>query len=77
MTTGFAERGVDFISTYHDNRGNRPHEDRRKLRRYRLRWKIERTNSWLKNHRCVTTRYNRSIIACRGFARTLAFASHE
>lgn len=36
------------------------HQDGRKLRRYRRRWVIERTNSWLQNFRRLVVRYERS-----------------
>jgi len=63
----FAERGIDFIAPYRDNRVNRPYEDLRKLRRYQRRWKIERTNAWLKNFRRVTTRWDRKLTVYKGF----------
>jgi transposase len=33
------------------------HQDGRKLRRYRKRWKIERLNAWFQNDRRLVTRY--------------------
>jgi transposase len=36
------------------------HQDGRELRRYRRRWIIERTNSWLQNFRRLVVRYERS-----------------
>ena len=36
------------------------HQDGRKLRRYRRRWLIERTNSWLQSFRRLVVRYERS-----------------
>jgi transposase len=35
------------------------HQDGRKLRRYKRRWVIERTNSWLQNFRRLVARYER------------------
>ena len=35
------------------------HQDGRKLRRYRKRWIIERTNAWLQNFRRIVVRYER------------------
>ena len=35
------------------------HQDGRKLRRYRRRWIIERTNAWLQNFRRLVVRYER------------------
>lgn len=37
------------------------HQDGRRLRRYRHRWIIERTNAWLQNFRRVTVRYERKL----------------
>jgi transposase len=35
------------------------HQDGRKLRSDKKRWKIERTNAWLQNFRRVVVRYER------------------
>lgn len=37
------------------------HQDGRKLRRYKRRWIIERTNSWLQNFRRLVARYERRV----------------
>ena len=63
----FAKRGIDLIAPYRNNRVNRPYEDRRKLRRYRRRWKVERTNAWFKNFRRVTVRWERNLTVYKGF----------
>ena len=42
----FAGKGVELIVPYRCNRVNRPYGDGRKLRRYKRRWKVERTNAW-------------------------------
>ena len=63
----FLERGIDFIVPYRDNRVNRLYEDGRKLRRYRRRYKVERTNAWFKNFRRINTRWDRSLLAFKGF----------
>lgn len=39
-------RGTELIVPYLKYIRNRRFEDKRKLRRYRKRWKIERTNAW-------------------------------
>jgi transposase len=41
----FKKHGTDLIVPYRKNVRNRRFEDKRKLRRYRKRWKIERTNT--------------------------------
>ena len=62
-----AGKGVDWIVPYRNNRVNRPYEDGRKLRRYKRRWKVERTNAWFKNFRRVAVRWDRSLTAYKGF----------
>jgi transposase len=59
-------RGIDLISP---NRWylNRKTQDLRKLRRYRHRWKVERTISWLKHFRRLVTRYEYYSHLFQGF----------
>lgn len=52
-------QGIHLVSPHKSNRVN-PVQDGRALRRYKRRWKIERTNAWLQNFRRVTTRWDRS-----------------
>jgi len=63
----FAGKGVELIVPYRCNRVNRPYGDGRKLRRYKRRWKVERTNAWFKNFRRVAVRWDRSLTAYKGF----------
>ena len=65
----FAIKGIDFIAPYRENRVNRPYEDKRKLRRYRRRYKVERTNAWCKNFRRVAVRWDRSLTLYKGFVK--------
>ena len=37
------------------------HQDGRKLRRYRRRWIVERSNAWLQNFRRLVVRYERRV----------------
>lgn len=41
----------------HQTHPTRRHQDRRPLRRYRRRWKVERLWAWLLRYRKITTRY--------------------
>ena len=50
--------GIELIAPHRANR-KRETQDRRRLRRYRRRWKIERLFAWLQNFRRVATRYER------------------
>jgi transposase len=61
------KRGIDFIVP-HINDGRRKLQDGRKLRRYRRRWIIERTNAWLNtNFRRLTTRWDHRLASFKGF----------
>jgi transposase len=61
------DRGTELIVPYRSRTKNRRFEDKRKLRRYRRRWKIERTNAWLQNFRRVQVRYDRILSVYQGF----------
>jgi transposase len=61
------KRGTELIAPYRSNNRHRRFEDKRKLRRYRKRWKIERTNAWLQNFRRIQVRYDRLIAVFQGF----------
>ena len=60
------ERGVDLICPHRSNRKVKV-QDGRKLRRYRRRWKIERTNAWLQNYRRVLVRFDWKITSYFAF----------
>ena len=61
------KRGIELIVPYRTNSVFRRYEDKRKLRRYRRRWKIERTIAWLQNFRRVQVRYDRIFAVYQGF----------
>jgi transposase len=50
-------RGIELICRHRRNRVKPPTQDGRKLRRFRRRWKVERSISWLQNFRRLVTRY--------------------
>jgi transposase len=54
-------RGIEPIIPARTNNKNATHQDGRKLRRYRKRWIVERTNAWLQNFRRLYVRYERLI----------------
>jgi transposase len=54
-----ADGGIEPIVPARKNNQRATHQDGRKLRRYKKRWKIERTNAWLQNFRRVVIRYER------------------
>jgi transposase len=54
-----AERGINLICPHRRNRTAMTLQDGRELRRYKRRWKVERTFAWLQNFRRLVTRYER------------------
>lgn len=48
---------IELICPHRKNRVRHPTQDGRKLRRYRHRYKIERTISWLQSYRRIVVRY--------------------
>ena len=56
----WAERGIDLIAPHLCHR-KRKTQDGRKLRRYRRRWKVERTFAWIGNFRRLVVRYERKL----------------
>jgi len=57
LRTRLAKRGIELICPHRKNRVKPATQDGRKLRRYRRRWKIERSISWIQNFRRIVTRY--------------------
>jgi transposase len=55
------KRGIDLICPHRENRKKKKTQDGRKLRRYKRRWKIERSISWVGNYRRLVVRYDHSI----------------
>ena len=58
---------IDLICPHRSNRKRAKLQDGRKLRRYRRRWKIERTFAWLGNFRRLVVRWERLITVYRAF----------
>jgi len=59
-------RGIELICPNRRNKKVKT-QDSRKLRRYRRRWKIERTIAWLQNFRRLVVRYERHTKMFRAF----------
>jgi transposase len=51
------KRGIELIAPYRKNNKKRRYEDGRKLRRYKRRWIVERTNAWLGQFRRLLVRH--------------------
>ena len=60
-------RGLLLIVPHRKNRRVPSRNDGRTLRRYRKRWKIERTFAWLGNFRRLVVRYDRHLNMYRAF----------
>ena len=62
-------RGTELITPHQSGRKKTPTQDGRKLRRYRKRWKVERTMSWLQNFRRTITRFEYYAHLFHGFVK--------
>ncbi|MBX3507003.1 MAG: transposase [Parvibaculum sp.] len=60
-------RGFDLVCPHRKGRKRRPTQDGRKLRRYKRRWKVERTISWLGNCRRLLVRHEYHVHMFQGF----------
>lgn len=49
--------GIELIAPHRSGRTKKQTQDRRKLRRYCRRWKVERFFAWLQNYRRCLTRH--------------------
>jgi transposase len=58
---------IELICPHRAGRVKPATQDGRKVRRYRRRWKIERSISWLKNFRRLVTRYEHHAHLYLGF----------
>jgi transposase len=61
------KRGIELICPHRRNRKKPKTQDGRKLRRYKRRWKVERTFAWLGNFRRLVVRYDHQIKVYRAF----------
>lgn len=62
-------RAVELICPHRKGRVRKATQDGRRLRRYRKRWKIERTISWLQTFRRLVTRYEFYSFLFHGFTK--------
>ena len=66
-------RGIEPIVPHRKGRRRPPTQDGRSLRRYKRRWIVEGTFSWLGNYRRLTVRYDRWLTIYRGFFHIACF----
>ena len=57
LRASLAERGIELICPHRTNRTKPATQDGRTLRRYKKRYKVERSISWLHNYRRLITRW--------------------
>lgn len=68
LRTQLAERRIELVCPHRKNRVKPATQDGRKLRRYKRRWKVERSIGWLFNFRRLVVRYERLSHLFLGFA---------
>jgi transposase len=61
------KRAIDLICPHRFNRTKPRLQDGRKLRRYKRRWKMERSIAWIGNFRRLVVRYEHQINVYRAF----------
>ena len=64
-----AERGIELICPHRKRRVRKATQDGRSLKRYRKRWIVERTISWLQAFRRLVTRYEFYAFLFQSFAK--------
>jgi len=63
-----AEEGIELIAPHRKNhKPEHKTQDGRPLRRYKRRWKVERTIAWLQNYRRLCIRWEKSTAMFQGF----------
>jgi transposase len=67
LDVALAALGVEMIAPHRRGRVRPKTQDRRPLRRYRRRWKIECLYAWLGNFRRLVVRYERHALNYLGF----------
>src|ERR1700722_441508 len=68
-----AARGIELVVPHRGNRSKPRTQDGRALRRYKRRWKVERTFAWLGNFRRLVVRYDRSHTIYEAFFHIACF----
>lgn len=66
LRDGLEAEGVVPVIPHRRNRVRASRNDGRRLRRYRRRWKIERTNAWLHCYRALAVRWSHYLFMYGG-----------
>ena len=67
LRTRLKGRGIELIAPHKENRKKPPTQDGRKLRRYKRRWKVERTFAWIGQFKRLLVRWEHNIHMYRAF----------
>ena len=67
LDAALADLGIEMIAPHRRGRVRPKTQDGRPLRRFKRRWKIERTNAWLFNFRRLVVRYENKLENYRAF----------
>lgn len=67
LDADLAVRDVELIAPHRGNRAKAATQDRRPLRRFKRRWTVERSISWLQNFRRLCIRWEKSACLFQGF----------
>lgn len=67
MRDALAKRGIEQVTPHRSGRKKAKRQDGRHLKRYRHRWKIERTIAWLGNQRRLLVRHEYNAHLFEGF----------
>lgn len=67
LRTRLKKRGIELIAPHKENRKKPPTQDGRKLRRYKRRWKVERTFAWIGQFKRLLVRWEHKIKIYRAF----------
>lgn len=67
LRLSLARRNIELVCPHRSNRKSASMQDGRALRRYRKRWKVERTFAWRQNFRRLLVRQDRLIRVYQGF----------
>ena len=62
-----AESGFRLLAPHRKNRTRPSRNDGRRMRRYKRRWKVERTFAWLGNFRRLVVRYEHKLSMYQAF----------
>jgi transposase len=61
------ERGIELVCPHRKSRKKPPTQDGRAFRRYKRRYKVERTHSWFHNFRRTIVRYETTLARYTGW----------